>query len=79
VRNEVQTAGYTVFNLRGSYAWKHVRLDASVENVLDRLYSNPLGGAYVGQGPSMSTTGIAWGVAVPGPGRSLNVALTLKL
>ena len=78
VRNEVRTAGYTVVNLRGGYAWKHVRIDASIENVLDRLYANPLGGAYVGQGPSMSTTSIPWGVAVPGPGRSLNVAVELQ-
>jgi iron complex outermembrane receptor protein len=42
------------------------------------LYANPLGGAYVGQGPSMSTTSIPWGVAVPGPGRSLNVAVELQ-
>jgi iron complex outermembrane receptor protein len=78
VRNEVPTAGYTVVNLRAGYAWKHVRLDTSVENVLDRLYSNPLGGAYVGQGPSMSTTGTPWGVAVPGAGRSLNVAVNMQ-
>jgi iron complex outermembrane receptor protein len=79
VRNEVPTAGHVVVNLRAGYAWKHARLDASVENALDRLYANPLGGAYVGQGPSMSTTGIPWGVTVPGPGRSFNVALNLKL
>ena len=75
VRNEAQTAGYAVVNLRGSHAWKHVRIDASVENALHRLHANPLGGAYLGQGPSMSTTGIPWGIAVPGPGRSLNVAI----
>jgi hypothetical protein len=31
----------------------------------------PLGGAYVGQGTTMSTNGIPWGVAVPGMGRSI--------
>jgi len=38
----------------------------------------PLGGAYVGQGNSMTTNGIPWGVAVPGMGRSFNVSLNLR-
>ncbi|HVN50128.1 MAG TPA: hypothetical protein VMT43_01780, partial [Acidimicrobiales bacterium] len=78
VRNEIQTAGYYVVNLRTSLTWKLVRLDVSVENLLDRLYANPLGGAYVGQGSSMSTSGIRWGVAIPGMGRSFNIALSLR-
>jgi iron complex outermembrane receptor protein len=77
VRNEVKTGGYSLFNLRSSYGWKHARLDFAIENLFDRLYSNPLGGAYVGQGSSMTTNGIPWGVPVPGMGRSFNVALNL--
>ena len=75
VRNEIPTGAYGVLNLRSSYEWKFLRLDVAIENLLDSLYSNPLGGAYVGQGPSMSTTGIPWGVAVPGAARSFNLAL----
>ena len=78
VRNELQTGGYCVMNLRSSYEWKFVRIDAGIENLLNRFYFNPLGGAYVGQGPSMSTASIPWGVAVPGPARSFNVALSFK-
>ncbi|HTQ42781.1 MAG TPA: TonB-dependent receptor, partial [Polyangiaceae bacterium] len=78
VRNELQTGGYCVMNLRSSYEWKFVRIDAGIENLLNRFYFNPLGGAYVGQGPSMSTSSIPWGVAVPGPARSFNVALSFK-
>jgi iron complex outermembrane receptor protein len=78
VRNEIPTGAYGVVNLRTSYEWKFFRVDASLENLLGQLYANPLGGAYVGQGPSMSTTGIPWGVAVPGPGRSFNLALKLQ-
>ena len=79
VRNEVRTGGYCLVDLRGAYEWKHARLDLAVENLFDRLYSNPLGGAYVGQGPSMTSNGIRWGVPVPGPGRSLNIALSISL
>ncbi len=69
------TARYSLLNLRTSYEFEHVRIDLSVENVFDRFYSMPLGGAYLGQGASMSSKTIPWGVSVPGAGRSINVAL----
>jgi iron complex outermembrane receptor protein len=78
VRNEIQTGGYSLFNLRSSYEWKYARLDFGIENVFNRFYSMPLGGAYVGQGSSMTSNGIPWGVPVPGMGRSFNVSLNLR-
>ena len=78
VRNEIPTAGYGLLNLRSSYQWKMARLDAGIENVFDKNYALPLGGAYVGQGASMTTGGIPWGYVVPGRGRSFNVALNLN-
>ena len=78
VRNEVQTPGYGLLNLRSSYEMKFARLDVGVENVFNRFYSMPLGGAYVGQGASMTTNGIPWGVPVPGMGRSINVSLNVR-
>ncbi len=78
VRNEVSTDSYELFNLRSSYKWKNVRLDFAIENVFDRLYAMPLGGSYVGQGPSMTINGIPWGVSVPGMGRSINVSLNMQ-
>ena len=78
VRNEVRTGGYSLFNLRSSYEWKRARLDFGIENVFNRFYSMPLGGAYVGQGASMSTSGIEWGTPVPGMGRSINTALNVR-
>jgi iron complex outermembrane receptor protein len=78
VRNEMKTGGYSLFNLRSSYDWKYARLDLGIENVFNRFYSMPLGGAYVGQGPSMTTNGIPWGTPVPGMGRSFNVSLNLR-
>ncbi len=46
--------------------------------MFDEFYSLPLGGAYTGQGMTMSMNGIPWGIAVPGMGRSLNAGITLK-
>jgi iron complex outermembrane receptor protein len=81
-RNEIKTAGYSLVNLRSSYNWKQARLDFGVENLFDKHYYLPLGGAYVGQGTTMTTTPTGsvplWGTAVPGMGRSVNVGLTLK-
>lgn len=78
VRNEVPTPGYGVVNLRSGVEWGNGRVDVSLVNALNRFYSMPLGGAYLGQGPSMTTNGIPWGVPVPGVGRSINVALSLQ-
>lgn len=77
VRNEIPTKSYSLFNLRSSYEWKYARIDLSVENVLNNFYRPPLGGAYLGQGLSMSTNTIPWGIAVPGPGRSINAAVSV--
>ncbi|NUN60393.1 MAG: TonB-dependent receptor plug domain-containing protein [Burkholderiaceae bacterium] len=78
VRNELQTAGYGLVNLRASYEWKQVRLDLGIDNLFDRFYNHPQGGAYVGQGMTMAATAVPWGVRVPGMGRSLNVGVTVK-
>lgn len=78
VRNEVNTPGYTIFHLRSSYEWQHARLDFSVENLFNKFYLLPLGGAYVAEGNSMTTGGAAYyGMNVPGMGRSVNVAFNL--
>ncbi len=77
VRNEIPTGAYALVNLRSSYVWSFLRVDVAIENLLGQMYANPLGGAYVGQGPSMSTSSIPWGIAVPGPARSFNVAVAL--
>ncbi|MCA1926740.1 MAG: TonB-dependent receptor, partial [Thiobacillus sp.] len=78
VRNEVTTPGYALLNLRSSVEWKQLRVDFDIENVFDTFYLLPLGGAYLGQGNSMTTGGVPWGMGLPGRGRSLNVALNLK-
>ncbi len=75
MRNEVTTPGYALVNLRGSYSWGDVRLDFGVENLFDTFHYLPTGGAYVGQGTTMSNPALPnypqWGTAVPGMGRTL--------
>ncbi len=72
VRNETKTEAYALLNLRSSYEWRQARFDMGIDNALDRFYTPPLGGAYVGQ------RGSVHGIAVPGAGRALHVGLTVK-
>jgi iron complex outermembrane receptor protein len=89
-RNEIKTPGYGLVNLRASYAWKQARIDFGIENLFDKFYYLPTGGAYTGQGATMSFnrevgtigssggTATLWGIPVPGMGRSLYAGLTVK-
>lgn len=76
VRRELETDGYSLVNFYTSYDWKHARFDLGIENMFDKGYADPLGGAYLGQGATMGS-GVARGIQVPGMGRSVNVGLTL--
>ena len=76
VRNEIETASYTLLHLRTRYTWRQVTLDAGIENLFDRRYALPLGGAYTGQGRTMAINGVPWGIAVAGPGRSFYAGLS---
>lgn len=82
MRNEIKTPGYGLVNLRGSYAWKQVSVDFGVENLFNKFYYLPTGGAYTGQGTTMSTPALPnypqWGTAVPGMGRSLYTGMNYK-
>ncbi len=80
VRKEMRTPGYGVLNFYSSYNWEKMRLDVGVENVFDKYYFYPLGGAYLGQGATMSSNATApqYGTPVPSMGRSINVGLTIN-
>ncbi len=82
MRNEIKTPGYGLVNLRGSYAWKQVRVDFGIENLFDKFYYLPTGGAYTGQGTTMTNPALPnypqWGTAVPGMGRSIYAGLNVK-
>jgi iron complex outermembrane recepter protein len=77
-RQELKTSSYDLVNLRVGYLWKAVRIDLGIENLFDKFYTLPLGGAYAGQGATMSLAGIAWGIPIPGPGRSFYGALKIS-
>ena len=57
-----------------------VRFDLGVDNVFDRLYFHPLGGAYVGQGTTMPPlhANSPYGISVPGMGRSVYAGMYIK-
>ncbi len=76
IRNELKTSGFSLVNFYTSYDWKQARLDFGIENVFDKQYYDPLGGAYLGQGATMGV-GVRHGIQVPGMGRSVNLGLTL--
>ena len=82
VRNEMKTPGYGLIHLRSRYEQKTWSVDFGIENLFDRLYYLALGGAYVGQGTTMTNPPLPnypqWGTPVPGPGRSLYVGLNVK-
>lgn len=82
VRNEMPTPGYGLVHLRSRYEQKTWSVDFGIENLFDRLYYLPLGGAYVGQGTTMTIPPIPnqpqWGTPVPGPGRSVYAGLNVK-
>ena len=78
VRNEIATGGYSLYNLRASYDDKKYRVNFGIENLLNKLYALPQGGAYLGQGNTMSMNGVAWGTGVAGMGRTLYVSANMK-
>jgi iron complex outermembrane receptor protein len=76
LRNEPATDAYGLFNLRGT--WRpsgSLRFDLSVENLFDTGYDQPLGGVSFGD---FKAGGMVPPIAaLPGPGRSLNIGLTV--
>jgi iron complex outermembrane receptor protein len=73
LRLEEESAGYALVNLRTAYDLKALRIEAGISNLFDRYYDLPLGGANIAEWKSSGTLG-----AVPGPGRSLDVGVTLR-
>ncbi|MBK9082715.1 MAG: TonB-dependent receptor [Rhizobiales bacterium] len=72
-RGELTKPAYALVNLRAAYEWRNLRLDAGVENLLDKAYYLPLGG--------VNFTAFRAGVPlrpVAGVGRSFYAGLTAK-
>jgi iron complex outermembrane recepter protein len=77
MRLEPPTAGYSVLDLRTSYSWRSVRLDFAITNLLDRQYSNPLGGTWQS---ALYPAGFAGATFQPLPsaGRSFDTGISVK-
>ena len=76
-RNEKKTAGYSLVNLTTSYTIKNLRLDFGIDNLFNVGYDLPTGGAYTGEGGTMSINALSL-MAVPGAGRSIYAGFNLK-
>lgn len=76
-RNELKTAGYSLVNVKTSYTLKNLRIDFGIDNLFNHAYDLPTGGAYTGEGNTMSINGIPL-LAVPGAGRTIYAGLNLK-
>jgi iron complex outermembrane receptor protein len=84
-RNEIKTPGFSLFNVRSSYTLNQLRVDFGIENLFNKMYYQPLGGAYVAQGYTMGlnrelngNTTSMWGTGVPGMGRSFYLGVNYK-
>ena len=80
VRNELQTPGYALVNLRSSYQWGQVRFDLGVENLFNQQYYSPLGGAYLGNQAAGYAGWKDTGPFTPlaGMGRNVYAGVTIK-
>lgn len=80
VRNELRTPGYGLVNLYGSYNRGAVRVDLGMSNLFDRDHALPLGGANFTNGAVVvgQMASPVWGEPVQGPGRSINLRLSVK-
>jgi iron complex outermembrane receptor protein len=72
LHNELTTPAYALLNLRTGYQWQNVRVDVGIDNLFDKFYYLPLGGA------DLVSYGTVYGTNVAGQGRSFNSRLTVK-
>lgn len=75
VRNELTTPAYALVNLRTGYQWRSFRFDVGIDNLFNKHYFLPLGGADIAD--HKVPGGAVYGFNVPGPGRSFNTRLTV--
>jgi iron complex outermembrane receptor protein len=77
IRNETKTPSYILLNAKTGYQWEKVSLDVGVDNLLDKQYYAPLGGAYTGYYYAMILGAAKKNTPLPGMGRSVYVGLTI--
>ena len=77
VTNELTTPAYALTNLRSAYEYKNIRFDFGVENLFDKFYYEPLGGADIAQWKIDGYNTVAPD-PVAGMGRTLYGGMTVK-
>lgn len=76
LRREQATDAYALFHLRTSWTGGRVRVDLAAENLFDTAYALPLGGVSYGDYRADGYSGAIR--PLPGPGRSINLGLTVS-
>jgi iron complex outermembrane recepter protein len=76
LRDEPQTPGYALVNLRTSYEWRNLRFDAGITNLCNRFYFLPLGG--VNYDNFLATGATSKIGPLAGQGRSVNAGVTFR-
>jgi len=72
-RNEPETAGYTLVDLRTNYKFsKNINFDFAITNLFDKAYAMPLGGIDI-----VNHTASQY-IPLQGMGRSFNTAMNIK-
>jgi iron complex outermembrane receptor protein len=78
LRHEPFTPGYAVLNLRTSYDWRNLRLDAGIDNLLNQQYYSPLGGIDLADWRANGSSATTPPTPLAAPGRSFNAGVTVK-
>lgn len=80
LQNEHLTAGFAILNWRTAYQLENITFAFGIDNLLNKQYYDPNGGSYVSGWRSMGTTYDSTHEmdALPAPGRSFNVGMTVK-
>jgi iron complex outermembrane receptor protein len=74
-RYEQRTPGYTLLNFNAGYQWRHLRIDAGGNNLLNKYYYLPLGGVNFDDFQASGWTSQIR--PLTGPGRSFYIGLTV--
>lgn len=77
LQNEGVTPGFAILNWRTSYQLETITFAVGIDNILDKQYYDPNGGAYLSgwRASGSSNSGVG---NLPAPGRSYNAGVTVK-
>ena len=79
LQNEQRTPGYAIVNWRTSYQFQNLKLAVGIDNLFNRQYYDPNGGAYVSGWRAMGNNYNNYPMgALPAAGRSLNAGITVS-